>query len=65
MPSSKWWASTTVSVLTALVMIITALQNEGVELPELVVLAGAVMGPIAVYLKRENNPSPSAIEAMG
>jgi len=64
MPSSKWWASTIVTTMTAIVVVITALTDQGVELPEIIVLIGAVLAPIVTYLKPENRPSPSALEAI-
>ena len=64
MPSSKWWASTIVSTVTVLVLLVTAAQDQGVELPEWLALVGAVLGPIVVYVKAENRPSPSARKAI-
>jgi len=63
-PSSKWWASTAVSTATLIVVMTTASIDQGVALPEWLVLVGAVLGPMLVYLKRENNPSQSAREAL-
>lgn len=60
MPSSKWWASTAVSFIIALAAVIDAAQLEGVDLPPWVYLVGAVLTPIATYLKPERRPSSTA-----
>ncbi len=64
MPSSKWWASTAVSTITLILVMIQASQDQGVELPQWLVLGGAVLGPIVTWTKRENRPSASAREAL-
>lgn len=63
LPSSKWWASTAVSTATLVAVMIAASIEQGVSLPQWLVLVGSVLGPIVTYLKRENNPSPTAVEA--
>lgn len=63
MPSSKWWASTIVSSAVALVAVLDAAEVQGIELPPWIYLVGAVLAPIVVYVKRENNPSSSAQQA--
>ena len=63
MPSSKWWASTAVSLIVALAAVIDAADVQGVDLPPWVYLLGAVLTPIAVYVKAENRPSSSARQA--
>lgn len=60
MPSSKWWASTAVSLIVALAAVIDAADVQGVDLPPWVYLLGAVLTPIAVYLKPERRPSSTA-----
>lgn len=62
-PSSKWWVSAIVSTIIGAVAIIDAAQGQDVDLPAWVYLIGAILSPIAVYLKAENRPSSSAIEA--
>lgn len=64
LPSSKWWASTIVSLVIGAAAVIDAANVQGVDLPPLVYLAGAILTPIAVYLKAENNPSSSARRAI-
>lgn len=63
-PSAKWWVSTAVSTATLLVVMVGAAQDQGVDLPEWLVLIGAILGPILVYMKRETNPSASAREVI-
>lgn len=62
-PSSKWKVSTLISVLGVFVLVVTQLQADGIELPSYIMAATAVLAAVAEYLKRENNPSSSAIEA--
>lgn len=62
-PSSKWITSTAVSSLTLIVVMITASQDQGVALPQWLMLVGAVLGPILTYAKAENRPSESGRKA--
>ena len=62
-PSSKWKVSTLTSVLGLIVLIVTQLQADGIELPTYVMAATTVVSAVLVFLKEEYNPSSSAIRA--
>ncbi len=62
-PSSKWIVATLMTTVISVVAMIDAAKVQGVDLPAWVYLIGAILAPVAGFMKRENNPSSSAVEA--
>lgn len=62
-PSSKAIVSTIMSTIITVAAVIEASEVQGVDLPPWVFVLGGMMAPLVVYIKRENEPSSSAVEA--
>lgn len=59
-PSSKAIVSLVVSTILTVAAVLEAAEVQSVDLPPWLIVLGGILGPIGVYLKKENRPSSSA-----